>query len=67
MYGRQCKSVVGWYEVGEMSLIGLDFVFHAMGKVRITRKRLKAAQSYLKLYLDVRKRYLEFEKGDGSI
>ncbi|XP_070050125.1 uncharacterized protein [Nicotiana tomentosiformis] len=33
LYGRRCRSPVGWYEVGEAELIGLDLVHQAMEKV----------------------------------
>ena len=26
MYGRSCKSPVGWFEVGESSVLGLDII-----------------------------------------
>lgn len=44
-YGRRYRLPMGGYEVAEMSLIETDFVIDAMGKVRVTRERLKASQS----------------------
>ena len=32
IYGRRCKSPIGWFEVGEANLIGQDLVHHAMSK-----------------------------------
>lgn len=43
LYGKRCMSLVGWFEVVEISLIGLDFMVDAMDKVTIIRKRLKGA------------------------
>ena len=64
LYGRRCRSPVGWFELGEMALIGPDLVLEAMEKVKLIRERLKTAQSRQKSYSDVRKRDLEFHVGD---
>ena len=64
LYGRRCRSPVGWFEVGEMALIGPDLVLDAMEKVRVIREKLKTAQSRQKSYSDVRRRDLEFEVND---
>ncbi|KAH0644862.1 hypothetical protein KY284_032746 [Solanum tuberosum] len=64
LYGRRCRSPVGWFEVGEIALIGLESVYEAIEKVRLIRERLKMAQSRQKSYVDVRRRELEFEIGD---
>ena len=64
LYGRRCRSSVGWFEMGEMALIGPNLVLDAMEKVRTIRERLKTAQSHQKSYSDVRRRDLEFEVND---
>ncbi|KAH0758120.1 hypothetical protein KY290_021613 [Solanum tuberosum] len=61
LYGRRCRSPVGWFEVGEVALIGLDLVYDVMDKVQLIRDRLKLAQSRQKSYADVRRRELEFQ------
>ncbi|KAK4738510.1 hypothetical protein R3W88_002207 [Solanum pinnatisectum] len=33
LYGRRCRSPIGWFEVGEAQLIGPDLVHQAMEKV----------------------------------
>ncbi|WMV42652.1 hypothetical protein MTR67_036037 [Solanum verrucosum] len=33
LYGRRCRSPIGWFEVGEARLIGPDLVHQAMEKV----------------------------------
>ena len=48
LYGRKCRSPIGWFEVGEIALIGPDLVFDAMEKVRLIRERLKSTQSLQK-------------------
>ncbi|KAH0689255.1 hypothetical protein KY289_016613 [Solanum tuberosum] len=64
LYGRRCRSPVGWFEVGEEALIGPDSVLDAMEKVQLIRDRLKTAQSRQKSYAEVRKRELEFQVDD---
>ena len=64
LYERICRSPVGWFEVGEETLIGSDSVHYAMEKVQLIRDRLKTAQSRQKFYADVRRRELEFQVDD---
>ena len=60
LYGRRCRSHVGWYEVGEAALIGPNLVLYAMDKVKLIRDRLKKSESRQKSYADVRRRVMEF-------
>ena len=64
LYGRRCKSPVGWFEVGEEALIGPNSVVYAMEKVQLIRDRLNTTQSHQKSYANVRRRELEFQVGD---
>ena len=64
LYGRRCRSHLGWFEVGETALIGTDLVLYAMEKVQLIRYRLKTTQSRHKSYADVRRRELEFQVDD---
>ncbi|WMV46414.1 hypothetical protein MTR67_039799 [Solanum verrucosum] len=64
LYGRRCRSLVGWFEVGKFSLLGPEVVYKATEKVLLIRNRLKMAHSRQKSYADNRKRDLEFEVGD---
>ncbi|WMV58874.1 hypothetical protein MTR67_052259, partial [Solanum verrucosum] len=41
LYGRRCIYPIGWFEVVEARLIGLDLVHQAMEKVKVTQERLK--------------------------
>ena len=34
LYGRRCRSAVGWYKVGESSIFGLPIIHEALEKVR---------------------------------
>ncbi|WMV23522.1 hypothetical protein MTR67_016913, partial [Solanum verrucosum] len=64
LYGRRCRSPIGWFEVGEAGLKGPDLFHQAMEKVKVIQERLKTAQSHQKSYTDVRRRALEFEVDD---
>lgn len=64
LYGRRCRTLIGWFEVGEVSLIGPELVHETIEKVRLIRERLKIAQSRQKSYSDVRRRDREFNIHD---
>ncbi|XP_070005142.1 uncharacterized protein [Nicotiana sylvestris] len=58
LYGRRCRSPVGWFEQAKVPLIGPEFVCEALEKVQLIRERLKAAQSHQKSYSHKRHRDL---------
>ncbi|XP_075109176.1 uncharacterized protein LOC142180967 [Nicotiana tabacum] len=64
LYGRRCRSPIGWFEVGETELYGPDLIHQAIEKVKVIQERLRTAQSRQKSYSDVRRRDLEFEVSD---
>ncbi|WMV29958.1 hypothetical protein MTR67_023343 [Solanum verrucosum] len=64
LYGRRCRSPIGWFEVGEVVLICPELVHEAMEKVRFIREIMKMDQRRRKSYADVRRRDLEFDVGD---
>ena len=64
LYGRLCRSLICWMEVGERSITGPDLVRDTSKNVDLIRKRLLMAQSRQKSYPDLRRRPLEFEVGD---
>ena len=64
LYGRPCRSLLSWTEVGESSITGPDLIRDTSEKVSLIRQRLLTAQSRQKSYADVRRRPLEFEVGD---
>ena len=45
LYGRKCRSPMGWFEIGEQKLLGPDLVHDALEKVKLIRERMKTAQS----------------------
>ncbi|XP_059290198.1 uncharacterized protein LOC132043752, partial [Lycium ferocissimum] len=64
LYEWRCRSPIGWFDVGENQLAGLDLIEQAVDKVKVIQERLLAAQSRQKSYADNRCRKLEFEVGD---
>ena len=64
LYGRPCRSPLGWTEVGERSITGPTLIRDTSEKVSLIRQRLLTAQSQQKSYADVRRRPLEFEVSD---
>ena len=50
LYGRRCRSLIGWFEVGEPRLVGPDLIREAVEKVKIVRDHLLTAQSRQKSY-----------------
>jgi len=45
LYGRWCRSPVGWFEPGEARLLGTDLVQDALEKVKVIQEWLRIAQS----------------------
>ena len=64
LYGRPCRPLLCWTEVGESSITGPDLIRDTSEKVSLIRQRLLTTQSRQKGYPDVRRRPLEFEVGD---
>ena len=64
LYGRRCRSPVGWFEVGDSSILGAEVIHEALEKVRMIRDRFATAYSRQKSYANNRKRPLKFKVGD---
>ncbi|XP_075082951.1 uncharacterized protein LOC142166942 [Nicotiana tabacum] len=64
LYGRRCRSPIGWFEASDTNLWGPDLVQEAMDKVQLIRQRLLTAQSRQKLYADKRRRDSVLTIGD---
>ena len=45
LYGRKCRSPIGWFDVGKTKLIGPDMIQQVVDKVKLIQERLLAAQS----------------------
>ena len=64
LYGRPCRSPLGWTEVGERSITGPDLIRDTSEKVSLIGQSLLMSQSWQKSYADVRRRPVDFEVGD---
>ena len=64
LYGRLCRSLIFWIQVGESSITGSGLIRETSEKVSMIWKRLLTAQSGQRSYTDRRHRPLEFEMGD---
>ena len=67
LYGRRCRSPIGWLEVGESSLLVPELIYKTLEIVHMVRNRFKTAYSLQKCYADHRRKDLEFEDGDKVI
>ena len=61
LYGRRCRYPIGWFEVGEPSLLGPELIYKTLEKVHIIKNQLQMAYSLQRSYVDTRRRDLEFE------
>ena len=64
LYGRKCRTLVCWDEVGERRLIGPELVQITLDKIRIVRDILKIARDRQKSYADKFRRDLQFKVGN---
>ncbi|XP_069150311.1 uncharacterized protein [Solanum lycopersicum] len=61
LYGRSCRSQIGFFEVGESDILGPKIVHEAMKKVKLIREMLATAYRREKSHKNNRKRDLEYE------
>ncbi|KAL4010206.1 hypothetical protein IC575_030459 [Cucumis melo] len=64
LYGRPCRTLVCWNEVGERKLVGPELVQIATNNIKLIRENLRIAQDRQKSYTDKQRRNLEFQVGD---
>jgi hypothetical protein len=64
LYGRKCRTLLYWSEMGESKLFRPEIIKEAERQVQVVRENLKVAQSRQKSYADTRRRELTFEEGD---
>ncbi|XP_070040776.1 uncharacterized protein [Nicotiana tomentosiformis] len=64
LYRRRCRSLVGWFESSEASLLGTDSVQDALDKVKLIQDRLRTAQSRQKSYADRKVRDVAYMVGE---
>ena len=64
LYGRKCRSPICWNEVGERRVLGPELVQQTKEAVETIQRRLLAAQSRQKKYVDKARKDIEYEVGD---
>ena len=64
LYGRRCRTPVGWFESTEPRPRGTDLIQEALEQVRVIQDRLRTAQSRHQSYANRRRRPLRFSVGD---
>ncbi|GJW09446.1 putative reverse transcriptase domain-containing protein [Tanacetum coccineum] len=64
LYGRKCRSLVCWAEVGDVQLIGPEIIYETTKKRVQIRQRLQAARDRQRSYANIRRKPLEFQVGD---
>ncbi|GJU76341.1 putative reverse transcriptase domain-containing protein [Tanacetum coccineum] len=64
LYGRKCRSLVCWAEVGEAQLTGPELIQQTTEKIVLIKQRIQAAQDGQKSYADLKRKPMEFEVGD---
>ncbi|XP_070046371.1 uncharacterized protein [Nicotiana tomentosiformis] len=52
LYGRRCRSHIGWFESDEVRFYGTNLVKNALDKVKLIQERLHTAHSRKKSYVD---------------
>ncbi|WMV34363.1 hypothetical protein MTR67_027748 [Solanum verrucosum] len=60
LYGRRCRSPIGWFEAGNVKPLGVDLVKDAQDKVISIQAKLFATQSRQKKYVDHKVRDMTF-------
>nr|GEZ68003.1 putative reverse transcriptase domain-containing protein [Tanacetum cinerariifolium] len=64
LYGRKCRSLVCWSEVGDSQLTSPEFIQETTEKIVQIKNRLLTARRRQKSYADVRRKPMEFEVAD---
>src|SRR5262249_25027192 len=64
LYGRKCRSLVCWMDVGDKQLEGPDLIRETSEKVPMIQERLKTAFSRQKSYADPKRKDVQFQPGD---
>ncbi|XP_022843283.1 uncharacterized protein LOC111366820 [Olea europaea var. sylvestris] len=60
LYGRKCRILVCWDEIGKRELVGPELVQMTSENVKLIKEKLKAARDRHKSYADMRRKDLEF-------
>ena len=64
LYGRRCRSPIGWFDAFEVRPWGTDLLRESFDNVKCIQEKVLAAQSRQKEYADRKVRDLEFMEGE---
>ena len=64
LYGRRCRSPIGWFDAFEVRPWGTDLLKDSLEKLKSIQEKLLAAQISQKEYADRKVRDLEFMEGE---
>ncbi|XP_069146082.1 uncharacterized protein [Solanum lycopersicum] len=64
LYGRRCRSPIGWFDAFEVRPWGTDLLRESLDKVKCILEKLIEAQSRQNEYADRKVRDLEFMEGE---
>nr|GFB82779.1 putative reverse transcriptase domain-containing protein [Tanacetum cinerariifolium] len=64
LYGRKCRSLVCWNEVGEFHLTGPEIVQETTEKIVQIKQRIQAAHDHQKSYANLKRKLMEFQVRD---
>ena len=64
LYGRKCRSSIGWFDAFEARPWGTDNLRDSLEKVKSIQEKLLAAKRRQKEYADRKVRDLEFMEGE---
>nr|GFA67032.1 putative reverse transcriptase domain-containing protein [Tanacetum cinerariifolium] len=63
-YGRKCRSLVCWVEVGEAQLTSPELIQKTTKKIVLIKQRIQDAQDRKKSYANLKRKPMEFEVRD---
>nr|GEX08938.1 putative nucleotidyltransferase, ribonuclease H [Tanacetum cinerariifolium] len=64
LYGRKCRALICWDQVGERVIEGPEMIEVTNEKVVVAKEKLKEARTRQKSYADKHRRSIEFHLGD---
>nr|GFA10636.1 putative reverse transcriptase domain, ribonuclease H-like domain, aspartic peptidase domain protein [Tanacetum cinerariifolium] len=64
LYGRKCRALVCWAEVGDVQLTGPEIIYETTKKILQIRQHLQATRDRQRSYANLRRKPLEFQVGD---
>nr|GEY03451.1 putative reverse transcriptase domain-containing protein [Tanacetum cinerariifolium] len=64
LYGRKCRSLVCWAEVGDAQLTGPEIIHETTEKIIQIKSRIQAARDLQKSHADLKRKPMDFQVGE---